>query len=51
MGNYICIKCGVPLNYYTNNEHASRHSCRYHDNFVNCSKECKYCKNLLLKMN
>ena len=27
MGNVVCKKCGVPISYYTNLEHASRMSC------------------------
>jgi len=34
MGNNYCVHCGTPLNYYINNNHASRNSCRFsHDKF------------------
>ena len=34
MGNYSCIHCGIPRDYYTDREHYSRKSCRSsHDNF------------------
>ena len=36
MGNNYCIHCGTPLNYYINNKHASRKSCRFsHDKIHN----------------